>query len=165
VEDTSAEGGLRAYGFDLAVERVRAGVAAARGLGRPFVFCARADGVMNGVYDLDEGIRRLRAFEAAGADLLYLPVPPGRAELARVLASVSAPVNALAAGPLRDLSVAELAAMGVRRISTGSQIARVTHAAIREAVGAMLGEGSFAPLKQAAPGGEIDDLLARGAGG
>jgi 2-methylisocitrate lyase-like PEP mutase family enzyme len=165
VEDTSAEGGLRAYGFDLAVERVRAGVAAARGLGRPFVFCARADGVMNGVYDLDEGIRRLRAFEAAGADLLYLPVPPGRAELARVLASVSAPVNALAAGPLRDLSVAELAAMGVRRISTGSQIARVTHAAIREAVGAMLGKGSFAPLKQAAPGGEIDDLLARGAGG
>ena len=59
---------------------------------------------MNGLYDLDEGIRRLQAFEAAGADLLYLPVPPGRAELARVLASVTAPVNALAAGPLRDLT-------------------------------------------------------------
>ncbi len=166
VEDTQmAAGGMRAYGFDQAVERMRAGVAAARALGRPFVFCARADGVMNGVYDLDEGIRRLRAFEAAGADLLYLPVPPGRAELARVLASVSAPVNALAAGPLRDLSVAELAAMGVRRISTGSQIARVTHAAIREAVGAMLGEGSFAPLMRAASGDEIDALLRQGAGG
>lgn len=161
VEDTEVETG-GAYGFEAAVERVRAGVATARALGRPFVFCARADGVMNGVYDLDEGIRRLQAFEAAGADLLYLPVPPGRAELARVLASVKAPVNALAAGPLRDVSVADLAAMGVRRISTGSMIARLTHAAIRDSVGAMLGQGSFAPLKGAASGAEIDALLEQG---
>ncbi|MGB4827505.1 MAG: isocitrate lyase/phosphoenolpyruvate mutase family protein, partial [Paracoccaceae bacterium] len=101
VEDTRMVAGHPAYAFDLAVERVRAGAAAARALGRPFVFCARADGVMNGAYDLAEGIRRLQAFEAAGADLLYLPIPPGRAELARVLASVSKPVNALAAGPLK----------------------------------------------------------------
>lgn len=164
IEDTVMAPGNPAHGFDMAVERVRAGVAAARALGRPFVFCARADGVMNGAYDLAEGIRRLQAFEAAGADLLYLPVPPGRAELAQVLASVTKPVNALAAGPLRSLTVTELAAMGVRRISTGSQIARVTHAALREAVSAMLDEGSFAPLLRAAPGSEIDALLERGAG-
>jgi 2-methylisocitrate lyase-like PEP mutase family enzyme len=164
VEDTQMVAGNPAYAFDLAVERVRAGVAAARALGRPFVFCARADGVMNGVYDLGEGIRRLQAFEAAGADLLYLPVPPGRAELARVLASVKAPVNALAAGALKALSVQELAGMGVRRISTGSQVARLTHAAIRDSVTAMLGVGSFAPLAQAASGDEIDALLTRGAG-
>jgi 2-methylisocitrate lyase-like PEP mutase family enzyme len=139
-------------------------VAAARGLGRPFVFCARADGVMNGTYGLAEGIRRLQAFQAAGADLLYLPVPPGRDELAQVLAAVTAPVNALAAGPLRGLSVAEMAAMGVRRISTGSMIARVAQGAVRGAVAAMLGEGSFAPLMAAAPGSEIDALLAQGAG-
>lgn len=163
IEDTLMAPGNPAHGFDAAVERVRAGVAAARALGRPFVYCARADGVMNGVYDLAEGIRRLQAFEAAGADLLYLPVPPGRAELAQVLAAVRKPVNALAAGPLRGLTVAELAAMGVRRISTGSQIARVTHAALREAVAAMLDEGSFAPLLRAASGDEIDALLARGA--
>ncbi len=163
VEDTQMVAGNPAYGFELAVERVRAGVAAARALGRPFVFCARADGVMNGVYDLAEGIRRLQAFEAAGADLLYLPVPPDQAELAQVLASVKAPVNALAAGPLKALTVAELAAMGVRRISTGSQIARLTHAAIRDATTAMLGEGSFAPLKGTPSGDEIDALLARGA--
>jgi 2-methylisocitrate lyase-like PEP mutase family enzyme len=164
VEDTQMVAGNLAYGFDLAVERVRAGAAAARALGRPFVFCARADGVMNGVYDLGEGIRRLQAFEAAGADLLYLPVPPGRAELARVLDSVKAPVNALAAGALKALSVQELAGMGVRRISTGSQVARLTHAAIRDSVTAMLGVGSFAPLAQAASGDEIDALLTRGAG-
>jgi 2-methylisocitrate lyase-like PEP mutase family enzyme len=164
VEDTAMVPGNPGYGFDLAVERVRAGVAAARALNRPFVFCARADGVMNGRYDLAEGIRRLQAFEAVGADLLYLPVPPGRAELAQVLASVTAPVNALAAGALKSLSVAELAAMGVRRISTGSQIARLTHAAIRDCVTAMLGQGSFAPLMGVASGAEIDALMALGAG-
>ena len=159
IEDTRPDG-PSAYAFDLTVERIRAAVAAARGLGRPFVLCARADGVMNGFYDLTEGIRRLQAFQAAGADLLYLPVPPGRAELAQVLASVTAPVNALAAGPLRSLSVAEMAVMGVRRISTGSQIARLTHAAIRDAVGAMLGDkGSFAPLMGAMGGGDVDDML------
>jgi 2-methylisocitrate lyase-like PEP mutase family enzyme len=162
IEDTQMVAGAPAYEFDLAVERIRAGAAAARALGRPFVFCARADGVMNGVYDLAEGIRRLQAFEAAGADLLYLPVPPGRAELAQVLASVRAPVNALAAGALKAMSVAELAAMGVRRISTGSQIARLTHAAIRDAVSAMLGAGTFAPLAGVASGDEIDALMRRG---
>ncbi|MGL5009710.1 MAG: isocitrate lyase/PEP mutase family protein [Paracoccaceae bacterium] len=164
VEDTEMVAGNPAYGFELAVERVRAGVAAARALGRPFVFCARADGVMNGAYDLAEGIRRLQAFEAAGADLLYLPVPPGKAELAQVLAAVKGPVNALAAGPLRAMTVAELAAMGVRRISLGSMVARLTHAAIRDSVTAMLRDGSFAPLAGAASGDEIDGLLQRGAG-
>ena len=164
IEDTVPVAGAPAYEFGLAVERVRAAVSAARALGRPFVLCARADGVMNGAYGLEEAIKRLQAFEAAGADVLYLPVPPGRAELARVLASVTRPVNALAAGPLRGLSVAELAAMGVRRISLGSQVARVAHGAIRDAMAAMLGAGSFGPLMAAAPGAEIDALLRKGAG-
>lgn len=162
VEDTRMVPGNPAYALDLAVERIRAGAAAARALGRPFIFCARADGVMNGAYDLAEGIRRLQAFEAAGADLLYLPVPPGKAELAQILASVRKPVNALAAGPLKQVTVAELAAMGVRRISTGSQIARLTHAAIRDSVTAMLDQGSFAPLMATASGDDIDALLRKG---
>ena len=106
----------------------------------------------------------MQAFEAAGADCLYLPVPPGAAELRQVLAAVTKPVNALAAGPLRKLSVAELAAMGVRRISLGSQVARVAQEAIRGAMEAMLGAGDFTPLLAAAPGAEIDALLVRGAG-
>ena len=163
VEDTQMIPGNAPYAFDLAVERIKAGVAAARALNRPFIFCARADGVMHGTYDLKEAIRRLQAFEAAGADLLYIPVPPGKAELAQILASVSKPVNALAAGPLKQLTVAELATMGVRRISTGSQIARLTHAAIRDATSAMLGQGSFAPLAATASGEEIDALLLKGA--
>lgn len=162
VEDTRMVPGTAPYAFDLAVERIKAGVAAARALGRPFIFCARADGVMHGTYDLAEGIRRLQAFEAAGADLLYIPVPPGKAELAKILASVRKPVNALAAGPLKAMTVSELATMGVRRISTGSQIARLTHAAIRDATTAMLEQGSFAPLAGTANGDDIDALLLKG---
>ncbi|HLQ18259.1 MAG TPA: isocitrate lyase/phosphoenolpyruvate mutase family protein [Tabrizicola sp.] len=162
VEDTQMTTGNPPYPFDLAVERVKAGAAAARALGRPFIFCARADGVMHGTYDLSEGIRRLQAFEASGADLLYIPVPPGKAELSTIIASVRKPVNALAAGPLKQLTVAEIATLGVRRISTGSQIARLAHAAIRDATQAMLNEGSFVPLLGAASGDEIDALLLKG---
>ena len=163
VEDTQMIAGNPPYPFDLAVERIRAGAAAARALSRPFIFCARADGVMHGTYDLKEAIRRLQAFEAAGADLLYIPVPPGAAELKQIIASVTKPVNALAAGPLKQLTVAEIATIGVRRISTGSQIARLAHAAIRDATTAMLDHGSFAPLAATASGEEIDALLLKGA--
>ncbi len=117
---------------------------------------------MHGTYDLREGIRRLQVFEAAGADLLYIPVPPGRDELRQILGSVTKPVNALAAGPLKTMTVAELATIGVRRISTGSQIARLAHAAIRDSVSAMLTDGSFAPLMGTASGDEIDALLLKG---
>lgn len=161
IEDMAFEGGLSAYGFELAVERIRAGVAAAKALGRPFVLTARADGVMNGFYDLDEGIRRLVAFEAAGAGCLYLPVPPGPVELARVLGAVTAPVNALVAGPLRDLSLTELASMGVRRVSLGGQVARLTHAAIRDGMAA-IAEGDFTVFKAGASGAAINALLEEG---
>jgi 2-methylisocitrate lyase-like PEP mutase family enzyme len=164
IEDTQMVPGHPAYGFGDTVARIKAAVAAARSVGRPFVLCARADGVMNGSYDLAEGIRRLQAFEAAGADMVYLPVPPDRAGLAQVLAAVKTPVNALAAGPLRALTVQDMAAMGVRRISTGSQIARVTHAAIRDCMAGILGEGSFAPLMRAMPGDDVDRMLIQGSG-
>lgn len=73
---------------DTVAETVRlaaeAGASAARALGRPFVFCARADGLMNDVYDQDEAIRRIQAFEEAGADLLYVPLLPDAAAVARL---------------------------------------------------------------------------------
>lgn len=160
IEDTMMVDGNPAYEFDLAVERVRAAASAARALGRPFVFCARADGVMNGVYDAEEAIRRVRAFENAGADLLYVPLPPELADLKRIVASVSKPVNALAAGPYTRYSVADFAAIGVRRISTGSAIARATHRVIADTVSAMLDDGDFTPLANGLKG--VDDMLLKG---
>lgn len=164
IEDTQMIDGNPAYSFDHAVDRIGAAAEAARSLERPFVLCARADGVMNGAYELDEGIRRIQAFERAGADLLYIPVPPGADELKRVLASVTKPINALAAGPLARLSVADLAAMGVRRISTGSMIARVTHAAIVETLTDMFEKGNFASFSKVASGNAINAMLERGKG-
>lgn len=164
IEDTQMVDGNPAYAFDLAVERIKAAVSAAHALSHPFILCARADGVMNGAYELDEAIRRIQAFEAAGADLLYVPVPPDVKELKRVIASVAKPVNALAAGPLTRLRVADFAAMGVRRISLGSMIARVTHGAIVEQTRAMIEDGDFSGLRSAASGAEIDTLLLKGSG-
>lgn len=162
IEDTRMVEGKPAYDFEPAVERIRAAADAARSMPEPFVLCARADGVLTGTYDMDEAIRRIQAFEQAGADLLYVPLVPDAAGLRRVAGAVSRPVNALAAGTLVNLSVEEFAAAGVRRISVGSMIARVTHGAIRDAVQSMLDDGSFDPLSGAASGGEIDRLLAKG---
>lgn len=163
IEDTQMVEGNPAYDFDLAVERIRAAADAARSLGQPFILCTRADGVMNGVYDLDEAIRRIQAFEKAGADLVYVPVPPGAEELRRVVQSVAKPVNALAAGPLRQLTVAQFAEMGVRRISLGSTLARVTHAAIAEQMEAIVKDGSFVKLSAAISGDRVNAMLAEGA--
>ena len=91
---------MAVYEFDLAVERIRAGVAVARALNRDFVFVARADGIMTGNYDTEEALRRLRAFDEAGADCLYAPLPPDMAELRRICAVTGKPVNALAVAPL-----------------------------------------------------------------
>lgn len=164
VEDTSMVEGHVPYEFELAVERIRAAASAARSLSRPFVLCARADGIMNGHYDIEEAIRRIRAFEAAGADLLYVPVPASLEDLKRIVGSVSLPVNALAAGPYARFKKSDFAEIGIRRISVGSAIARLAHAAILRASRAALDEGDFAPLLEAAKGATIDDLLARGAG-
>ncbi|MCB1446132.1 MAG: isocitrate lyase/phosphoenolpyruvate mutase family protein [Rhizobiaceae bacterium] len=163
IEDTMMVEGNPAYGFDLAVDRIKAASDAARSFPHPFVLCARADGVMNGAYDLDEAIRRVQAFEKAGADLVYIPVPPGPEELKRIVVSVKAPVNALAAGPLTALSVGEIAAIGVRRISLGSMIARVTHAVIAEQMDAIMKDGDFSKLSAAASGSRINAMLAAGA--
>ncbi|MCC2114050.1 MAG: isocitrate lyase/phosphoenolpyruvate mutase family protein, partial [Hyphomicrobiales bacterium] len=99
---------------------------------------------------------------AAGADLLYAPNLPSKTALAEVIGSVTKPVNALAVGPLARLSVPDLAGLGVRRISTGSMIARVTHAVIRDLVSDLLDKGSFSGFAKAASGDEISALLARG---
>ena len=162
IEDTMMVDGNPSYDFELAVERIKAAVSAARALGQPFILCARTDGVMNGTYDTNEAIRRAQAFEAAGADLLYAPVLPDMAALARFVHSLSKPVNALAAGAPQQATVAEIAAFGVRRISTGSKVARLTHRAVHEAVVEMLGSGTFTHFNNAMSGDAVDALLAQG---
>ncbi len=154
----------KAYEFDLAVERIRAAAAAARSLNRDFVLVARADGVMNGHYDMAEALRRIRAFDAAGADCLYVPVPPSVDDLRNVVASTAKPVNALAAGAFTRLSRKDFAGLGIARISLGSALARATHKVIVEGATAMFAEGDFSPLGHGISGAKVNELLLKGAG-
>lgn len=151
------------YGFALAVERIRAAATAARALPHDFVLVARADGVMNGHYDMAEGLRRIRAFDEAGADCLYIPVPPSIDDLRDVVAATKKPVNALAHGTYTKLTRQEFAKLGFARISLGSSLARATHKVMFDAATAMFADGNFSMLGNGISGSKIDELLLKGA--
>lgn len=150
------------YDATLAVERIKAASAAARALPRDFVLVARADGVMNGTYDLTTAIERIKAFDAAGADCLYVPLPPDMDGVRAVVAASQKPVNAIAAGPFTKVSRQDFAAANVARISLGSALARATHRVILEAAMEMFGPGDFSSLGGVS-GDQIDLLLTEGA--
>jgi len=147
------------YAFDFAVERIEAAVETSKALDQDFVLAARADGVMNGHYDTDEAIKRIRAFESVGADVLYVPLPPSMEDLARICKSVNTPVNALAAGSYAKYTVSDFAKIGVARISLGSAMARVTHAAIVKASREMFGEGDLSSLVNGISGADVESLF------
>lgn len=147
------------YGFDEAVARIAAAAEAARALPDDFVLLARADGVMLGSYDLDEGIRRVQAYAAAGADAVYIPALAGFDDLKRVCDAVDVPVNGLAVGPLADATVADFAAAGCARISLGSALARRVQRTLVDTATAMFEHGDLRPLADGIPGATIDELL------
>jgi 2-methylisocitrate lyase-like PEP mutase family enzyme len=136
-----------------AVERVRAAAGAARGL--PFTLTARAENFLCGQPDLDDTIARLRAYAEAGAHVLYAPGLPDLDAVAAVCAAVGRPVNALATGAL---SAAELAGAGVRRISTGSGLARVALTAAADAAREAL-SGTFTAVGAAMPHRVLNGLM------
>ena len=157
IEDTALPE-FTPYPFDLSVERIRAAAGAARALSGDFVLVARADGVMLGTYDCDEAIRRIQAYEAAGADCVYVPVPPNVEEMARIIASVSIPVNVLASGEYSSLSQQEFGKMGAARISIGGALARVAYGAAIKTARSML-SGDFSGLANAVAEEDINSLL------
>jgi len=157
VEDASAAPGNPIYDFGLAVERVAAAVEAVRGLPFPFTITARAENFLRGRPDLDDTIRRLQAFEKAGADVLYAPLLPDIAAVRTVCKSVSKPINALAGRP--QLSVAELTAAGAKRISLGGLLSRVALGAFLRALGEIKERGTFTFAKDAAAMGELGKMM------
>jgi 2-methylisocitrate lyase-like PEP mutase family enzyme len=121
IEDSTGDPNKPLYDFDLALARVKAARGAIDKAGGDVVFTARTEGFIRGRPDLDETLRRLKAFAAAGADCLYAPGIKTREEIAAVVA-IGKPVNFLTV--TTNYSVSDLAAMGVRRISTGGSLAR-----------------------------------------
>ncbi len=150
------------YSFDDAITRIKAAITAARTAALDFVITARADGLMLGQYDVAEASRRLHAFAAAGADVVYAPMLPNLEVLEQICSTVSAPVNALVAGDFCNYTLTDFARVGVARVSLGSSLARTTHTVINNSATQMFSHGDFASLLDAANGDEIDDMLKKG---
>ena len=124
IEDATGDRAKPIYDFDLAVARVAAAVEAARALPQPFMLTARAEGLLYRVHDLDEIIRRLQAFEAVGADVLYAPALMTTSDMRTVVDSVGKPVNVVMGLSDPNITLAELAEAGVRRVSIGGAFSR-----------------------------------------
>ena len=133
IEDSTSDPAVPLYDFDLALARVRAARAAIDAAGGDVVFTARSEGFIRGRPDLEETIRRLKAFAAADADCLYAPGIKTREQIAAVVKAVAPkPVNFLMSSAT-DLTVSDLAGLGVRRISVGGTLARVAWTATMRA--------------------------------
>ena len=104
------------------MSRVKAAAEAARALGFPFVLTARAEGCLRGKPDIDDIIKRLQAFEAAGADVLMAPGLPDLAAVKKVTGALKKPFNFMVGIPKRSFSKAELEAAGVKRISLATSL-------------------------------------------
>lgn len=146
LEDFSGDEDKPIYELSHAVERVAAAVEAARALKSDFVFTARAENFLHGRPDLDDTIRRLQAFEKAGADVLYAPGLTDIAQVRTVCASVEKPVNVLA-NPA--FTVSALADTGATRISLGSKLTTLAFGAVEKAAKEMLEGGTFAFAREA----------------
>lgn len=159
IEDRRRSGEL--YPVTEAAERVAAAVEAARSLPFPFMLTARCECYLAGRPDLEETIARLRAYEAAGADVLYAPGLTTRDEISAVVHAVGRPVNVVAGLSATSLSVSELEQLGVRRISLGSALARVALGAVQRALDEVATTGTFAFAADAVPYAAIHEAMAR----
>jgi 2-methylisocitrate lyase-like PEP mutase family enzyme len=159
IEDSTGDAARPLYSVDEAVDRMRAARRAIDATGGDTLLVGRAECFLAGRPDLDEAIARLKAYSSAGADCLYAPGLRTREQFAAVVEALAPkPVNALIGWPA-DLTVADLAALGVRRISVGGALARTAWGGFTRAAKLLAEDGSFAGFEGAAPGGELNALF------
>jgi len=160
IEDATGDPIKPIYDFNHAVERIAAAVVAARALPFPFMLVARAENYLHGRPDLDDTIRRLQAFEAAGAEVLYAPGITQPEDIRTLCSSVNKPINILmgikGAPPI---TVKELEALGVRRISIGSGFSRVAMTAFLRAAREVIDHGTFTSMTDTLYMSELADLF------
>ena len=159
IEDATGRREQPIFDIALAAERVAAAVEAARSLPFPFALTARAENFLNGRSDLDDTIRRLQAYERAGADVLFAPALPDLAAIRTVCASLSKPVSFMAGIPGKSFSVAELTAAGVRRISFATSLYRAAMGGLVEAAREIQGSGTFNYLARCVTSAEFANYL------
>ena len=159
IEDFSGDRKAPIYDFDLAVARVRAAAAMARSLPGPFVLTARAENLIRGRSDMADTIRRLQAYAAAGAEVLYAPGLKTAAEIRAVVEAIDRPLNVVTGWLDPDITAAEVAAAGAKRISVGGALNRLALAAFLEAARAMKADGSFAWMRRMAGIGPLQKMF------
>ncbi len=160
IEDsTNRPGGEPIYERGLAAERVRAAAEAARSLPFPFTLTARAENYLVGRPDLEDTIERLQAYQEAGADVLYAPGLTSQDDIAAVVRAVDRPVNVVMGLQGSRLSLAELAAIGVKRVSVGSALSRAALGAFLRAAREMREHGTFAFADEAVSYREISGMF------
>jgi 2-methylisocitrate lyase-like PEP mutase family enzyme len=160
IEDATGDPKKPIYDFDHAVERIRAAAEAAHALPFPFMLVARAENYLHGRPNLDDTIRRLQAFEAAGAEALYAPGITQPEDIRTVCSSVNKPVNVLMGlKGAPQLSVKELGALGVRRISVGSGFSRAALTAFLHAAREVIEDGTFHFSEETLYMSELMDLF------
>ncbi|RDD61919.1 isocitrate lyase/PEP mutase family protein [Ferruginivarius sediminum] len=156
IEDHTGDADKPLYNIEHAAERIRAAREAADAGGVPFTLTARADPFMLGVAEpFAETVERLNRYREAGADCLFAPGTKDKPTIAALVREVDGPVNVVMGLAGSALSVAELAELGVKRISVGGSIARRTLAAVREAAAEIADKGTFTYAEQAIPDGEM----------
>jgi 2-methylisocitrate lyase-like PEP mutase family enzyme len=167
IEDATGRADEPLYAFELAVERIKAARRAIHETGSGVLLTARAECFLTGHADpLNESVRRIAAYAEAGADVLYAPGPKTREQISAIVAAAGGkPVNALVYADF-GLSVSDIAALGVRRISIGAALARAAWAAFIEATRLIAQDGSFAGFAGNGPSAPLnlffeDDLKAR----
>jgi 2-methylisocitrate lyase-like PEP mutase family enzyme len=159
IEDASGNERAPIYEFAHALERITAAVEAARSLPFPFTLTARAEGFLWERADLDETVRRLEAFERAGADVLFAPGLPDLAAVRTVCSALKRPVNFMVGIRGKSFSVPELAAAGVRRVSLSTSLYRAAMGGLYAAGREVAQSGTFNYLDAALPSGELGAAL------
>jgi 2-methylisocitrate lyase-like PEP mutase family enzyme len=160
IEDMTGDRSNPIYDFTLAVERVQAAAEVARSLPFPFTLTARAENFLYGRTDLDDTIKRLQAFEAAGADVLYAPGLYDLATIKTVVSSLKKPFNLVMGFADPTLTVPQISAAGVKRISVGGAMARVAMAAFLKCAHEMKDQGGFTFVREMAPMKDVREAFA-----
>ena len=162
IEDATGDTRRPIYDFAQSVERVAAAVEAARSLPFPFMLVGRAENLLHGRLDLDDTLRRLQAYEKAGADVLFAPGLIKPQDIKLVCSSLSKPVNVIMGFQSANYSVAELAALGVRRISVGSALSRAALGAMLRGAKEIKDQGTFRFAAQALSYADANELVSFG---
>jgi len=161
IEDATGRMSAPIYERAHAAERVRAAVEAAHALRFPFMLTARAENYLHGRPDLADTIARLQAYQEAGADVLYAPGLTTKEEIAEVVRAVDRPVNVVMGLRGAPLSLGELSALGVKRVSVGGSLCRAAFGALFRAGREMQTHGTFTYAEDAVSHREMCDLFAR----